>query len=77
MLLDKVLGEPLKELCVPLDNGFLFLTPYFLDIIILLLESLEDIVKLFLLREDLDHSSQEPSIYILYKSLTVSIDYLA
>ena len=76
MLLYQVLRESLEELSVPLDDGFLLLATHFLNIIILLFESLKDVIEFLFLREDLDHSAQEPSIDIFNKSLTVCVNDL-
>ena len=77
MLFDEILGEPLEKLSVPLDDCFLFFSANFLDIIIFLLESLEYIVEFLLLTEDLDHSSQESTIYIFNQSFAICLMDLA
>ena len=76
MLLDQILRESLEELSVPLDDGFLLLASHFLNIIILLFESFENVIEFLFLREDLYHCTQEPSIDIFDKSLTVRVNDL-
>ena len=73
MLLDQVFAEFLKELCIPLDNCFLFLTALALDLLVFFLESMENMLKFVSICKDLNHCSQEATIDIFNKTFTVNI----
>ena len=77
MLLDKVFTKFFEQLSVPLYDSFLLLTALPLHLIVLLLETVEDVLKLVFVGQDLDDSPQETPINILNKFLTVDIiDFL-
>ena len=77
MLLDKVFTKFFEQLSVPLYDSFLLLTALPLHLIVLLLETVEDVLKLVFVGQDLDDRPQETPINILNKFLTVDIiDFL-
>ena len=77
MLFYKVFTELFEQLSVPLDDSFLLLTALPLHLIVLLLEPVEDVLKLVLVGQDLDDRPQEPTVDVLNKLLTVDIiDFL-
>ena len=77
MLLDQVLRELLEELRVPLDDRLLFLAALPLHFIVLFLESMEDVLELISVRQDLNHCAQKPAIDVLDELFAVDIaDFL-
>lgn len=77
MLFYKVFTELFEQFSVPLDDSFLLLTALPLNLIVLLLETVEDVLKLVFVGQDLYDCPQEPTVDILDKLLAVDIiDFL-
>ena len=77
MLFYKIFTKFFEQLSVPLDDSFLLLAALPLHLIVLLLETVEDVLKLVFVGQDLDDRPQEPTVDILDKLLAVDIiDFL-
>ena len=77
MLFYKVFTELFEQFSVPLDDSFLLLAALPLYLIVLLLETVEDVLKLVFVGQDLYDCPQEPTVDILDKLLAVDIiDFL-
>jgi hypothetical protein len=77
VLLYQVLAKLFEQLSIPLDDCFLLLSTYLMNVVVLFLKPFEDRLELFLVGENLNHGTQEAPVDVFHKSFAVIVDDLS